>query len=462
MIKAVKNNITSHNTNLDTFDKLYFIGIGGIGMSGLALYFHAQGKEVAGYDRSPSDITRKLTEEGIAIHFSDDPALIPETFKQDKERSLIVYTPAIPKEHKEWNYFIQQGYEIKKRAALLGLITRNSYCMAVAGTHGKTTTSCILSHILKEAGQDISAFMGGIAKNYASNILIGTGDISVVEADEYDRSFLQLSPDLALITSMDPDHLDIYKDPKYMHESFEAFAGKLKTGGQLIVKKGLPLKGISYSASEAADYYASNIHIKEGTYTFDIHSPDEMVNAVQIHLPGRHNVENALGAAAMAHCKGISLGTIAKALGSFQGVKRRFEYHIKEAGRVYIDDYAHHPEEIKACIEAARELYPDQRITGVFQPHLYSRTRDFARGFAENLALLDELFLLDIYPAREAPIPGIHSQWLLEQVPLEHKELIDKEQLTDLLKEKKPEVLLTMGAGDIDRLTGPITKALES
>ncbi len=448
--------------DLSKIKKVYLIGIGGIGMSAIACYFKAQGKLVCGYDKTPTPLTDKLLNEDIDIHFEDDIDLISNIFKKDKASTLIVYTPAVPLEHSELDFYIKNGFTVKKRAEVLGLITEHSFCMAVAGTHGKTTTSTMLAHILKESGEDINAFMGGIALNYNSNFIIGSSNTTVVEADEFDRSFLTLSPDIAAITSTDADHLDIYGDKESLLKSFKDFTGKLKPYGSLIVKKGLEFdRGYTYSITEDADYTASNIRVENGQFVFDVKTPRDSHKDVVLGLPGRHNVENAMAALAMATEKGLDLDNIVKALATYKGVKRRFEYHIRKDNLVYIDDYAHHPEELKAAISAVQELYPNKKVTGVFQPHLFSRTRDFGDEFARSLELLDELILVDIYPAREEPIEGITAEWLFEKINLKHKKLLKKEDLPLYFKEHTPEVLVTLGAGDIDKLIVPIKRELE-
>ena len=453
--------------NSDKIHSVYFLGIGGICMSALARYFKAKGKHVSGYDKTPTALTDELIAEGIDVHFEDNIDIVNLKFRNSKSELLVVYTPAVPKEHKEYCYFMENGFTIKKRSEVLGLITREHFTVAIAGTHGKTTTSSIVAHILKHSGMDCTAFLGGITQNYHTNLLLSDkSNIMVVEADEYDRSFLTLFPDIAIITSADPDHLDIYGDKKHLEESFNLFAKQVKSNGKLIAKKGLALedeiinKSLSYSVVSQADFYASNIRVEKGSFVFDLVSKIENIEAITIDIPGRHNVENAVGAAAAAQLMGVKAKEIKNALSSFKGVKRRFEYQIKSKNLVYIDDYAHHPEELKACINAVRELYPGKKITGIFQPHLYSRTRDFADGFAGSLDLLDECILLDIYPARELPIEGVSSKMLLEKMHIQNKMLLQKNELVKDIKNRELEVLLTLGAGDIDQLVEPIKKAL--
>jgi UDP-N-acetylmuramate--alanine ligase len=443
----------------------YFLGIGGIGMSALARYFNKMGKKVAGYDKIETSLTNELTDEGIDIHYEENINAIPSEILSNKSDTLVVVTPAIPKNHTEWNYFINNGYSIVKRSELLGLLTKESKTVAVAGTHGKTTTSTIIAHLIKQSGINCSAFLGGIAKNYNSNLLLSKEKgLIVVEADEYDRSFLTLYPSMAVITSMDADHLDIYGSKEYMEESYRLFAQQVNSNGIIIAKKGLNLgENISatvktYSNREEADYVANNIRVEDGKFVFDFVSADKKIKNIVWGMPGRHNVENAIAAIAVALNLGVKEEIIKSALLSFEGVKRRFEFHVRTSKNVYIDDYAHHPEELKACIEGIKELYIDKKITGVFQPHLYSRTRDFAEGFAQSLDMLDECILLDIYPARELPIEGVSSQTIMDRMKLKNKKLLSKEALLEYINEKKPEVLVTLGAGDIDQLVEPIKK----
>ncbi len=433
------NNKKKHN--------IYFIGIGGIGMSAIARYFMASGKNIAGYDRTSSPITDTLLEKGVAIHFEDAVENIPSSFL-DKDKTLVIYTPAIPKEHKELNYFIDNGFEVVKRAKVLGLISEPTFCLAVAGTHGKTTTSAILGYLLKEANVNVVAFLGGIAENYKSNFIGGGDEVSVVEADEFDKSFLHLHPNIACITSMDADHLDIYGNHSEMQKTFSEFAKNVSQ--KLIVRKGLPISGITYSLEgEKADYEAINLRVEEGSYIFDIVTPTETVRDFKINLAGKHNVLNALVATIMANSYGLPFAKIKKLLPHFKGIERRFSYRIKEKNKVLIDDYAHHPSEINAVASATKEMYPQKKITAVFQPHLYSRTRDFADDFAKSLSSFDAVILLDIYPAREEPIEGITSKWLLEKIDTKEKYLSSKEDLFKTIKKTEAEVVLMLGAGDI-------------
>jgi UDP-N-acetylmuramate--alanine ligase len=454
---------------LGNIHKVYLLGIGGIGMSALARYFNAMGKSVSGYDKTATSLTAELQAEGIVVHFDEQPSLL-STFKP--EETLVIYTPAVPRTHAEYAYLLEKGFKIQKRSEVLGLLTRNSFTIAVAGTHGKTTTSSLIAHTLRSSGIDCSAFLGGITQNYQTNLFIGknlgekTG-IIVVEADEYDRSFLTLHPDIAVITSIDADHLDIYQNKEHMHESYNLFAKQVKRGGVLVAKTGteavqenVETLVISYSLQSISEYKASDIRIADGQYHYSILGKGEEINDLTLGLPGSHNVENSVAAYVVAKNMGVTDEAIRNAFASFRGVKRRFEYQIKNDSLVYIDDYAHHPEELKACILSVRELYPSKKITGVFQPHLYTRTRDFAKDFARSLSLLDEVILLDIYPARELPIEGVSSAMLLENITAPVKMLSTKEVLVDELSKRKPEVLLTMGAGDIDTLVLPIKNAL--
>lgn len=444
--------------NLNQIQNVYFVGIGGIGMSALARYFQFIGKSVSGYDKTPTRLTDDLIASGMKIHFEDAIEAIPSSYTP--ENTLVVITPAIPKNHSEWNYLLEQGYVIKKRAEVLGLITKDTFCFAVAGTHGKTTTSSILGHILFESGADVTAFLGGIVENYQSN-LIGHGkSISVVEADEFDRSFLHLYPDLACVTSMDADHLDIYGDVSAIQDSFRAFAAKITDPKHLFIPKGMPLKGTTLAINEPADFYAYNIRIENSAYVFDVKTPTASIQNLAFSLPGHHNLMNALTALAMAYTYGTPTGSIAKALASFQGVQRRFSYQIKTESKVYIDDYAHHPTEINAVHQAVRELYPGKRVTAVFQPHLFTRTRDFVDGFAASLSQFDEVILLEIYPARELPLEGVNSKWLMSKITNPNVRLIEKQDLVAQLRANTASVIVTIGAGDIGEMVPEIKSAL--
>ena len=372
--------------NLENIHNIYFVGIGGIGMSSISSYFNSNGKNVAGYDITPTEITKSLEKLGMQIHFEDSINLIPADFK-NSQNTIIIYTPAVPKNHSELNYFIDNNFKVLKRSEILGEITKNSICLAVAGTHGKTTTSTILGHILKEAGVNSTSFLGGISENYKSNLILGGSEVTVVEADEFDRSFLRLSPNIACITSMDADHLDIYGDHSELEKSFKDFGNLVSD--TLIVRKGLPIEAKTFGIEEDADFDAKNIQIKDGAYIFDVQTPLEYFKNIKITLPGKHNVLNAVAALAMANSFGISLQVIAKALLSFKGIKRRFSYKINTENLVLIDDYAHHPTEINAVVSSVREMYPAKKILGIFQPHLFSRTRDFIDDFAASLSCFD-------------------------------------------------------------------------
>lgn len=442
--------------DLNHIHNIYFVGIGGIGMSAIARYFSVNGKKVAGYDKTPSVITKSLEEIGVEIHFDDTVKNIPISFL-DKEKTLVVYTPAIPNNHLELNYFKENNYTVVKRAEVLGIITKNTFCFGVAGTHGKTTTSSILGHIMES--EKATAFLGGITENYNSNLILGEDKISVVEADEFDRSFLQLSPNIACVTSMDADHLDIYGESEALQESFRDFVAKVSE--TLIVAKGLPLKGLTYAINEEADYKAVNLRVKNGVYVFDVNTPTSEVKDIEFSLPGKHNVMNALAALAMADVYGVSLEVIKSKLKSFKGVQRRFSYKIKSEEIVLIDDYAHHPTEINAVENSVREMYPDEKVLAIFQPHLYSRTKDFADDFAEALSKFDELLLLDIYPARELPIKGVTSSWLLEKITAENKQLVSKEKLCAQVEESSAKIVTILGAGDIGVLVKDVKEVLE-
>lgn len=444
--------------NLNQIHNVYFIGIGGIGMSALARYFQFIGKNVAGYDKTETQLTSELQENGIKIHFEDNINLIADSFK-NSENTLVVITPAVPKNHSEWNFFLDNGFTVKKRAEVLGIITKDTFCFAVAGTHGKTTTSSILGHILYESGVDVTAFLGGIVEGYDSN-LIGTGKtVTVVEADEFDRSFLHLHPNMSCVTSMDADHLDIYGDVAAIEASFKEFANKVPSENLFIVK-GLALEGKTIAVNVSADYIAQNIRIENGFYVFDVKTATELIENVKFGLPGHHNLTNALLAFAMAKSYGVENEKISTALASFKGVRRRFSFQIRTEKLVYIDDYAHHPTEINAVYQAVKELYPNKKIMACFQPHLFSRTKDFVEGFAESLSQFDELLLLEIYPARELPIEGVNATWLLEKITSKSKQLVSKENVLTSIKDSDAEVYITIGAGDIGEMVKDIKKVL--
>ncbi|NVJ87966.1 MAG: UDP-N-acetylmuramate--L-alanine ligase [Flavobacteriaceae bacterium] len=441
--------------NLNQIHNVYFIGIGGIGMSALARYFSVNNKTVAGYDKTPTDIINTLEDIGIQIHFKDATKNIPISFL-DKKKTLVVYTPAIPKQHQELNYFLNNNFTVLKRAEVLGIITKNTTCLAVAGTHGKTTTSSILGHIM--SSKKATAFLGGIAENYNSNLILGEDKTTVVEADEFDRSFLKLSPNIACITSMDADHLDIYGKAEALHESFFAFTEKVTN--TLIVAKGLPLKGLTYAVNEDADYKAYNVRIENNTYVFDVDTPHLTLNNIHFQLPGKHNLMNALAALAMADVYGVETEIIKEKLETFKGVKRRFSYKIKSEDFVLIDDYAHHPTEIAAVENSIRELYPNEKALVVFQPHLFTRTRDFIDDFAKALSKFDEVLLLDIYPAREEPIAGVNSNWLLSKINTINKQVVEKNDIVKSIKNSNAKVVAMLGAGDIGVLINEVTHKL--
>ncbi|MGO4770681.1 UDP-N-acetylmuramate--L-alanine ligase [Flavobacterium sp. W22_SRS_FK3] len=444
--------------NLNQIQNVYFIGIGGIGMSALARYFKYIGKQVTGYDKTPSMLTNELIKSGIDIHFEDNISLIPSDYFV--ENTLVIFTPAVPMTHSEWNYFVERQYQVKKRAEVLGIITKDTFCFAVAGTHGKTTTSSILGHILHESGADVTAFVGGIVENYNSN-LIGSGKtVTVVEADEFDRSFLHLHPNIACVTSMDADHLDIYGTSDAIEASFVDFASKIEDKKNLFITKELALDGVQCAINEDADYKAFNVRIDNGSYVFDVLTPSEIMKDLRFGLPGKHNLMNALMAIAMSKTFGTPTFSIAKALASFNGIRRRFSYQIKSENLVYIDDYAHHPTEINAVHQAVTELYPGRKVLAVFQPHLFSRTKDFADGFAESLSAFDEVLLMDIYPARELPMEGITSEWLLGKMTNSNKKIVAKNDLLAQIKISDAPIIVTIGAGDIGEMVPSIKKML--
>ena len=445
--------------NLKDIHNVYFIGIGGIGMSALARYFKFIDKNVAGYDKTKTPLVDDLIELGIDIHLEDSVGLILQDFKSI-ENTLVIYTPAVPNSHKELCFFMENGFQVKKRSEVLGIITKDTFCFAVAGTHGKTTTSSILAHLLKETQTPLVAFLGGISEDFNSNFVLEGTEYSVVEADEYDRSFLQLSPDVACITSMDADHLDIYGSDEEIKKSFNDFAKKLNPNGKLLVRNGLPLKGVTYGLDDESDYCITNIVIEHGTYIFDLKTPEETLTNVRFNKPGKHNLLNGLAAFAMAAQAISQPRRLAEALASFKGVQRRFSYQIKENNFVFIDDYAHHPTEIDAVHQAVSEMHPNKKVTVVFQPHLYSRTQDFVEGFASSLARFDAILLLDIYPAREEPIEGVTSSWLLDKIENQNKKLVEKSELVSAIANTEPEVLVTMGAGDIGLEVSRLKKEL--
>ncbi len=444
--------------------RIYFVGIGGIGMSGLARYYRRRGAQVGGYDRTPSALTDGLAAEGMAIHFDEDPASIPPLFREAPGEVLVVRTPAVPASSPLLAWWTASGARILKRSEVLGEITLDHPTIAVAGTHGKTTVSTLLAHLLHAGGVPVNAFLGGISANYGTNVLLDDGAaINVVEADEYDRSFLRLRPADAIITAADPDHLDIYGTPQAMYDAYRQFA-ELCTGRLLVherVTAVLPgLKATTYAIGGNGVPRAERVAVEEGCYRFDLVTDTMTLEGLRMGMPGRHNVENATAASVMAMRVGLTPEAVRAGLASFRGVERRFQRIIDGPGPVFIDDYAHHPAELEAAIRSARELYPDRELTVVFQPHLFSRTRDLADGFSTSLALADRLYLLDIYPAREEPLPGITSAWLMERVPMEHKRLVGRDELLDLLSAAPPALLMTLGAGDIDRLVPLIANRL--
>ena len=445
------------------YKNIYFIGIGGIGMSAIARYFKFKGLNVTGYDKTESKLTDALQKEGIDVHYEDNTDFIPK----DVENTLVVYTPAIPHDMGELVYVQEHGYKVLKRSKVLGEITDGERCLAVSGTHGKTTTSTLTAHILKESGKGCSAFLGGISKNYDTNLLMSHTDTVVVEADEFDRSFLQLHPEIAVITAMDADHLDIYGDLNHVHEAFKAFASQVH--GTVIAKLGLDITPADTSAKiltyhyndSSADFYARNPQPDSlGYFSFDLVYPGGVIENVKCGTPGWVNVENGIAAAAICLTYGINPEKIRKALGTFQGVKRRLDIHLNTEKLSYIDDYAHHPKELSTAISSMRDIFPGRKLTAVFQPHLFTRTRDFADGFAEALSKVDKLILLDIYPAREEPIPGVTSEIIFDKVTAPEKVLLKKEELMDYLAKEPLDVLVTFGAGNIDRFIGPITELL--
>ncbi|NQY68001.1 MAG: UDP-N-acetylmuramate--L-alanine ligase [Flavobacteriales bacterium] len=454
--------------DLDRIQNMYYIGIGGIGMSALANYFNGKGLEVAGYDLVSSEITASLESSNVSITYIDAVDQIPSSFL-DKDQTLIVYSVAVPKDNAIFNYFIENGYNIMKRSEVLGQVCNAAdTTIAVAGTHGKTTTTSMIAHMLNHAGIDCTAFLGGVMQNGESNLRKGiTDSIVVVEADEYDRSFLTINPTVAIITSMDHDHIDVYKDRGELESAFNQFANQTKSGGEIIVKEGVSLDvntGVHqqcYSVNSSCKINASNIRIQENGYLFDFSGSKEDIANIQLNIGGKHNVENAVAAIAAVQNLNLNKEQITESIATFGGVKRRFEYHIKTANIIYIDDYAHHPEELKAFISSVRDLYPTKKLTGIFQPHLYSRTRDLMDDFVLSLELLDEMILLDIYPARELPIEGITSEAIAEKVNVAEKSVLSKEALIIAMKENEYEVVMTIGAGNIAALVESIKNVLQ-
>lgn len=450
--------------NVRDIKRVYFVGIGGIGMSALARYFRAMGATVAGYDRTLTTLTAQLTEEGMEIHYTDDVMLL------DKEAELVVYTPAIPASHTELVWYQERNYPVFKRSDVLQWITRDSFAITVAGTHGKTTISTLIAYLLREAGDGCNAFLGGIAVNYDTNYWGGVSNVSVIEADEYDRSFLKLHPDVAVLTAIDPDHLDIYGTATEMEAAFIQYTHNIKTEGTLLVKYGLhrasDLQGpstITYSLDNtAADIWGAEIKAQNGGYTFNILGNGWEITDVALHIGGLHNIENAIAAVAVTQMMGIDAAQVKKALAAFKGIKRRFEYVVKTEDRVYIDDYAHHPAELAALINSAKKLYPGKKCVVCFQPHLFSRTRDFADGFAQSLDLADSVLLLDIYPARELPMEGVTTAIIQQKMKLNDVRIATKDGVLAYIKSNQPELLITAGAGDIDKMVITIKEILQT
>ena len=449
-------------TNLTNIQRIYFLGIGGIGMSALARYFNLHGKIVSGYDKTPTALTDELIKEGIKITFEDSLDTL------DKDAELIIFTPAIPKDHLQYNWYLENNYTVLKRAQILGLAANSMFNISIAGSHGKTSTSSIVAHILHESNKSVAAFLGGICINFNSNFIDGN-EYAIAEADEFDRSFLQLEPNIALITSVDTDHLDIYGNLEAIEDSFHAFCNKVRDNGILITHISIKekilnknVKNLRYSLLDKnADFYAENLVVNDGEYTFDVVHSNGKIKNVKSYYGGRHNVENAIGAIAIAINVGVSEENIKSAIATFKGVKRRFETHVRNDKFVYIDDYAHHPRELDATLSAAKELYPNRKITAIFQPHLFSRTKDLCDEFAASLSKVDELILLEIYPAREKPIEGVTSQIILDKVTIENKKIISKNDLLNYLNNKTDiDVLITVGAGDIDTKINEIKNLL--
>ncbi len=457
--------------NTGDWKNVFFVGIGGIGMSAIARWFHVNGFDVAGYDKTPTVLTQTLQEEGIPVCFDDDTKWIPDHFRKSREETLVVYTPAIPADQRQLAWFREQGYTIQKRSQVLGWLTGNLKTIGVAGTHGKTTTSSMVAHILKHGGANTAAFLGGITRNYGTNFLLNepaenpSDIVCVVEADEFDRSFLTLFPEIGIVTSTDADHLDIYGAHDALLDSFRKFVSQIRPNGVLFLRKGLSIGDAAsasvfeYSLSEGS-YHASGLRIEDGRFKFTIETPSGPIDGIALMMPGFHNVENAVAAAAAAQWIGLTPLQIKEGLNSYQGVKRRFEL-VLESPRVLIDDYAHHPTEINAFLSGVRSLYPNRHITAVFQPHLFTRTRDFAQGFADSLSQADRLLLLEIYPAREKPIDGVNSSMLLEMISIPDKHLVSDSELISKIRGMDTDIIVTIGAGDIDKLVLPLRDALK-
>jgi UDP-N-acetylmuramate--alanine ligase len=459
-------------TDFSQIKFVYFLGIGGIGMSAIARYFNHAGIPVYGYDKTSTILTKQLESEGVQIHYSDEPAFV-QSLNLNVQDTLVVLTPAIPKDHQEWAWLQENGFTILKRSQVLGVLSSSFKTVGVAGTHGKTTTSTMVAHLLKQSKVDCSAFLGGISSNYQSNLLLPSIDVSknswlVVEADEFDRSFLTLHPSVSIITSTDADHLDIYGEHSALKDSFLAYANRLVEGGSIYVKYGLDLvqdlKGnvFTYGLNDKADVFAFNIRINNDEHIYDLNYKGQIIHEINLGIPGLHNIENSVAAAAVALQLGVDETELKNAMFGFRGVKRRFEYIIKEKNLIFIDDYAHHPEELRAILGSVKRMYPGKKIAAAFQPHLFTRTRDFADGFAETLSMADEMYLLDIYPARELPIEGVNSQMILDKMTSSNKHLVSKQDLVKTIIDKKPELFLILGAGDIDTLVEPIKTGLLS
>jgi UDP-N-acetylmuramate--alanine ligase len=458
---------------MNTIRYVYFLGIGGIGMSALARWFLVNGYEVAGYDRTSTTLTNALQQEGMTIHFEEDVEQIPAHFRENRDETLVIYTPAVPKTHQEYIYLTEHGFTLQKRSQVLGLLAGRMTTVAIAGTHGKTTTSSMVAHILKDSGVNCAAFLGGITQNYGTNFLLNepTDDLSkvicVVEADEFDRSFLTLFPQVAIVTSTDADHLDIYGDHNAVLDSFSAFVSQIKPDGTLFMKRGLALAGrtpatVYEYALDEGSFYTKNLRIEKACFVFDIVYPQGVIENIALQMPGFHNVENAVAAAAAALQVGVAPEQIRQALGNYKGVKRRFEYILKSKNIIFIDDYAHHPAEVFAFLSSLKALYPERKVTAIFQPHLFSRTRDFADAFAKSLSLADRVILLDIYPARELPIEGVSADLIFKSILSENKVQCTKAELPDLLRNEPPELVATIGAGDIDQMIPVLRNLFET
>jgi len=449
-------------SKLTTINTIYFIGVGGIGMSAIARYFLSKGAAVSGYDKTPTVLTNQLEKEGINIHYTDDISLAPQ------QPDVVVYTPAIPKDHQELNHFIKNGFPVMKRSDILQWITENAFNICIAGTHGKTTVTSMVAHLLRDSGYGCNAFLGGISANYHTNFWSHERNVVVVEADEYDRSFLKLSPNIEVITSMDPDHLDIYGTPEEVENAFVQFSQRLKPGGTIVAKYGLSRAAelqatnlYSYDhQNEAANIYVKSLQVIEGSYHFEVQGPNWSIPNLVLHMGGLHNIDNMIAAITVAKQLGIDNDKIVTAVGNYKGVRRRFEYALKTKEHVLIDDYAHHPDELKALLSGVRSIFPDRKLTLVFQPHLFSRTKDQAAGFSATLDLADEVILLPIYPARELPMEGVNSEMLLNNMQLEHKQVLGKTELLDWVKTNQPSLLVMAGAGDIDTLVNPAAALL--